>query len=883
MPNSSATVADGGRHSEPEGVHPAPDVTQPNEAPDSAANRESVNRNVNGASTETPDTGHFDTLDELYPSGWALLLTPLCPRDCSGHGGEACASPGKRPLESRWNARAVGRLEGGEDRDAHLRAMTEHLDSGGNVGLVLPAGVVVLDVDDADSLKLAEGVDCLEAAPFQRSPKGGHFVVRVDDETASRWPQAVKLALANGMKVDLRLPGKGQIACEPSVHAATGAAYEWVRELPKSRGDIPELAADFVKMVDTAVTSEKSTSRAKPDGAGHVCEGGRNEYLTSEAGHLVNAGLMGETLRAALQGLNRTMCNPPLPDSELDAIVRSSASWEASEAEDEEKPKRTADRLLDLLVERAVLYPDANDVAFADVQVEGARHTYPVKSPRFKNWLKTAYKAESGTWVDSKNIEAAVDIAEAMAVNEGAVRAVHVRAAEGEDGCFYLDVADKEWRAIRITPGGWGVVESIDVPVRFRRPKQLHPLAMPERGGSVDELRPFINCESEDGFVLLVAFLLGALHPDLPYPVLGLRGEHGSAKSTTTKICHRVIDPSGLELQQPPRSPQEAAIIGSKTQLVSLDNLSTIQPWLSDVLCRRSTGGSSAYREHYENDELVTFDGRNPIILNGITSVVERPDLADRCLFVTLEPIADEKRVEEREILGRVDEMRGRVLGALLDAVAYGLKQLPDTKLDRLPRMADFARWVSACEGALPWEPGTFLAAYEANRATAVEDGVSEDPVAAAVRDFMQPRRDEWRGSCAELLSELNEFRGWGDGGTRPPPDWPKSTQKLTAAVDRASAPLRTLGIAVSRDRSHGRRVLVIQPPPRGSDNHGTHGTHGTSAMESEPCGVTSPSEGESHHGTTAPTSSRENAIEYGGLREGAEGAEGIGVFEDDF
>ena len=43
---------------------------------------------------------------------------------------------------------------------------------------------------------------------------------------------------------------------------------------------------------------------------------------------------------------------------------------------------------------------------------------------------------------------------------------------------------------------------------------------------------------------------------------------------------------------------------------------------------------------------------------------------------------------------------RSRLLGALLDAVSHGLQVLPDVHLQRLPRMADFARWAAAWETA---------------------------------------------------------------------------------------------------------------------------------------------------------------------------------------
>ena len=58
-------------------------------------------------------------------------------------------------------------------------------------------------------------------------------------------------------------------------------------------------------------------------------------------------------------------------------------------------------------------------------------------------------------------------------------------------------------------------------------------LPIPERGGSIDDLRQLLNVPNENDWVLVVSWLLGALRPERPYPVLVLQGEQGSAKSTT--------------------------------------------------------------------------------------------------------------------------------------------------------------------------------------------------------------------------------------------------------------------------------------------------------------------------------------------------------------
>jgi hypothetical protein len=60
-------------------------------------------------------------------------------------------------------------------------------------------------------------------------------------------------------------------------------------------------------------------------------------------------------------------------------------------------------------------------------------------------------------------------------------------------------------------------------------------LPVPERGGTVKRLRDFLNVD-DDGFRLLVGWLIAALRPDSPYPVANPGGEQGSAKSTVAEV-----------------------------------------------------------------------------------------------------------------------------------------------------------------------------------------------------------------------------------------------------------------------------------------------------------------------------------------------------------
>jgi len=148
---------------------------------------------------------------------------------------------------------------------------------------------------------------------------------------------------------------------------------------------------------------------------------------------------------------------------------------------------------------------------------------------------------------------------------------------------------------------------------------------------------------------------------------------------------------------------------------------------------------------------------------------------------------------------------RPRILGVLLDAVAKGLAELPHTKLDKLPRMADFALWATACETAL-WPQGTFWSAYCGNRDDAVEGVIDADPIAAAVRAVMTTRT-EWTGTASELLGALADHAGERVAKAK---TWPDSPRALGGRLRRAATFLRKIGIEIGFEREGRARTRII-------------------------------------------------------------------------
>lgn len=464
--------------------------------------------------------------------------------------------------------------------------------------------------------------------------------------------------------------------------------------------------------------------------------------------------------------------------------------------------KKQADVLIEL-ADAAYLFHTPTGDAYADITKADHRETYRVRSKPFRSWLAHGfYEAINGA-PNSGAMQSALGVIEARALFDGPEIAVHVRVA-GHAGKIYLDLADQKWRAVEIDASGWRVISS--PPVRFRRASGMLALPEPVSGGSINALRPLINVrKGKDGdadFVLVVAWLLAALRDVGPYPVLGLSGEQGAAKSMMCRLLRALIDPNTAPLRALPREDRDLFIAANNGHVLCFDNVSGMPPWISDTLCRLATGGGFSVRQLYTDDSEMLFDAMRPAILNGIEDVATRPDLADRAILLTLEPIPEDNRRSERKLWAAFDKEHPRILGALLDAMAYGLKWLPHVRLDHLPRMADFAVWIAACEPTL-WKAGTFAEAYESNRDAAVATTIEADLVASALLALMDTVDTSWAGTATQLLDALaahvpeTQRRGKG---------WPAQPNLLTGRLRRMAPAMRKIGIMIESDREPDRK-----------------------------------------------------------------------------
>ncbi len=504
-----------------------------------------------------------------------------------------------------------------------------------------------------------------------------------------------------------------------------------------------------------------------------------------------------------------------------------------------------ADALL-ALTEKMELWHDSDGDGFATLEQAGHNEHWRLNLKPFRYALANRFWLEQGKAPSAQAMQNALGVLEGKARFEGKQRTTAVRLAEA-DGTIYLDVANEAWQVIAISAAGWSVSESRNCPIKFiRRPGEL-ALPLPTRGGKLRDLKDTLRIKSDDTYILVAAWLVAALRPGKPIPILNVEGEQGSGKSTLCRMLKSLLDPNVAPLRSLPRDERDMTVAARSSLIVGYDNLSGLPPAMSDALCRLATGAGFATRALYTDGDESIFSGVRPVLLNGIDAIGTRADLMDRSIIITMPTIPELERATESSIWLEFQAAHPGLLGAIFDAVVLALANLEKVALPRSPRMADFAQLAIAAEPALEIPEGNFVKIYEENRLEVGCNAIDFSPPMSALLDYLDVT-GSFEGSLSDLFGLLEERAAIGE---RKPEGWPKSPNRLSSILRRTVPVLRMRGYAVTFSRSAGRdrgRRVMIERLGKGSS-----GSSGSSETSKNPQNQTFLSDATSDATSDAP------------------------------
>jgi len=462
-------------------------------------------------------------------------------------------------------------------------------------------------------------------------------------------------------------------------------------------------------------------------------------------------------------------------------------------AEDDKAKKDNQATALVRLAESRYRFAQADDGRTFAVLLNGPNLALPLRGREsLRAGLAAAYYDAHGKAPSSSALT------DAMNVIEGRAAAVDreplALRVDNYDGGIVIDLGTADGRVVLVNGTGWRVEPRS--PVLFRRTELTGILPEPTRGGTLDELRSHVNV-TDDAWHLLIGVLVCWLLPDVPRPVVLLIGEQGTGKTTAARMLAALIDPSPAQVRSPPRDLAEWVLAAAGSWVVVVDNLSTVQEWLSDAICRASTGDGLVRRALYTDDGLTVTSFRRNVMLTTIDAGALRGDLGDRTVTIELDVIDNKDRKRDKAINGAYIAAHPGLLGALLDLTSQVLAVLPSIELDDAPRMSDFAHVLAAVDRVTGWGA---LDAYRALGATVSAQVVEGDPVAAAVREHAR-RHPTWTGTATELLQAIMP--------DSPPKDWPRSASSLGGQLRRAAPSLRNVGVGVNFVRRNARSRTI--------------------------------------------------------------------------
>lgn len=429
---------------------------------------------------------------------------------------------------------------------------------------------------------------------------------------------------------------------------------------------------------------------------------------------------------------------------------------------------------------------------------------YRIRSTEIRMYISHIYYRATGKTINSNSLNEVLSALEGKARFEGKMHKLSVRvASKGE--YIYYDLGNG--RAVKTGVDGWRIVKAPPLFRRFNHQKsQVDPVA----GGNPMKLFDFINIPKKHHLETLVT-VISYLVAGIAHPIFHTHGPKGSAKSTSCDILKLIIDPSSLDRISSTTDRAEVIRQFSKHYMPVFDNVSKISSDFSDLLCMASTGGGMSKRTLYTDDDDHIYNFMICCVINGINLLVTKPDLLDRTILLHLARIKAADRKEENSHMLEFKAALPEILGGMFDVLSKAMAKYPKVSLDKLPRMADFAKWGYAIAEALGKGKGKqFLLDYQENIKRQNSEVLHNNSLCLSVTRLMDSH-NEWKGTVKKAYDELRSIADPSKNDKTFPPD-SKNLRRYLASIQSTLIESENITYKfLEKRKSDGYHVIFIK------------------------------------------------------------------------
>lgn len=456
-------------------------------------------------------------------------------------------------------------------------------------------------------------------------------------------------------------------------------------------------------------------------------EWSRNNALASVSGHIFRAANDWDWEDVAIPRLmkfNQEKLIPPLPSDEAMTTIRSIMSIEKKRREDEAvlrdlNPSRTGDDkknlmgiLYEELVDKIELVTNQNNECYVVDLESPQRRLYEIWSSELTDFILVAYEKKFNRFTNQ-------ELAKNLSINMWAQAwkhwkriITHERIAYIEsENALYYDLNNSAWEVVKITEDNIEVTNVHNI--YFKRSRTMGEQVRPVSWGGDFDIWDFFNISPENR-ILFLSYIMSLFMPNINMPILVLRGEKGSAKTTCFRVIKALVDPSTKFQSATISSPKD--IDNLQLQLTewyfhAYDNLSTVKGDMSDILCEAVTGGDFKKRKHHENKEMITLTYSARIGIWSIDNVLWKDDIIDRSLIIDVPKILWGRDFDEEEFRKKLFKHKSQILYYIFCILwkSLGISE----EITGLPRMSWFARQWEKIARALWFKDNEFLELYK--------------------------------------------------------------------------------------------------------------------------------------------------------------------------
>jgi hypothetical protein len=395
---------------------------------------------------------------------------------------------------------------------------------------------------------------------------------------------------------------------------------------------------------------------------------------------------------------------------------------------------------------------------------------------------------------------------------------------------WLYDLTNKNWEFIKITSDGWYIIKN---EIIFRRYLNQKPQVIPDRNyepNIFDRFMRLINVKDDDKNtkLLLKVYIVSLFIPEIQKVVLMLHGSQGSAKTFLQELIKSLVDPSIPKTISLPRDKQQLIQQLSHYYVTSYDNISHIPAWISDEFCRAVSGSGSVVRKYYTNEEDLIRIFKRCIMFNGVNLGATKADLLDRGLIILLERILEDNQRLPADIWKQLEELKPQLLGYILDILVKVLtwKNNGELKLQKLPRMAEFAQYGEMISRSMGNKENEFIDAFTENRELQTDQVIEENQIARCLEymffnkyetmyNYADKKDPYWIGTASQLLGELdsiamsvNDLHVDVNGRY-----WPKASHILSRRINEILPILREIGLIIefekTKDKTRKRLIKI--------------------------------------------------------------------------